>query len=121
VLDSLTQNRNTVENAYQEALNQNVLAANDLASNAEYALRGLQSDQAAQLNNIHADLFKKPEEVSLGEGMDNIYESNKRPANIAQLAGYTMPDDAGNAARKLRAAQQASYGDTYANSLLRRA
>lgn len=63
---TLQQNQNTVENAYQESLNQNQIARNDLLSNAEYALRGYKSDMAAQLNNINPSLWQSPSDAASG-------------------------------------------------------
>lgn len=61
VWTTLYQNQHAVENAYQESLNQNALARNEALSDAEYSLRGLKSDLAAQLNNINPNLYQTPE------------------------------------------------------------
>lgn len=90
-LNTLQQNWDTAENAYNESANSNVLARNDAASNAEYALRGIQSDTAAQLNNINPDLFVSPGEGDTNVGADGTYENNKRGPNLAKMSGYIMP------------------------------
>lgn len=98
VWNTLTQNQNTVENAYNEALNQNVLARNDAASNAEQAIRGVEADTAAQLNNINPNLFTKPGTGSTDLGSNGLYEKNKSEANSPKMSGYIMPDDANRVA-----------------------
>jgi hypothetical protein len=85
---ALGQSQNAVRNAWDESINTNVLARNDAAINAEFALRGLEADTASQLNNINPDLFVAP-----GTGAANLgsagYASNRvTPAHLAQLAGY---------------------------------
>lgn len=78
---TLMQNQDAVENAYQESLNQNNLSRNDAISSAEYALRGIQSDTAAQLNNINPSLWKSPSEAV--SGLDSsIYESQKNGQSV---------------------------------------
>nr|DAQ90949.1 MAG TPA: hypothetical protein [Caudoviricetes sp.] len=90
-LNTLQQNWDTAENAYNESANSNVLARNDAASNAEYALRGIQSDTAAQLNNINPNLFVSPGEGDTNVGADGTYDANKREGNFAKMSGYIMP------------------------------
>lgn len=121
VWNSLTQNQNTVENAYNESLNQNALARNDAASNAEFALRGINADTAAQRNNINPSLFVEPGEGEAGVAdADGVYEKNKREPNMAQLSGYLMPDDALTGARKAQKPNTASTGSTYYDKMLNR-
>lgn len=92
---SLTQNRNTVENAYQEALNQNVLARHEAAINAEYALRNLEAGVAADLNNINPELYEEPGEGGASAWAEGWHERGADyPDNLAQLSGYIMPDNA---------------------------
>lgn len=90
-LNTLQQNWDTAENAFNESKNSNVLARNDAASNAEYALRGIQSDTAAQLNNINPELFQSPGEGDTNVGADGTYENNKVAGNFAKMSGYIMP------------------------------
>lgn len=81
VWTTLRQNQNTVENAYQESLNQNALSRNDALSSAEYALRGLRADMAAQLNNINPSLFKAPEDIE-ADIQDKQYDANKNTGAV---------------------------------------
>lgn len=90
-LNTLQQNWDTAENAYNESANANVLSRNDAATNAEYALRGIQSDTAAQLNNINPDLFVAPGEGDTNVGADGTAADNKHEANLARMSGYIMP------------------------------
>lgn len=90
-LNTLQQNWDTAENAYNESANANVLSRNDAATNAEYALRGIQSDTAAQLNNINPDLFVAPGEGDTNVGADGTAADNKHKANLARMSGYIMP------------------------------
>lgn len=99
---ALAQNQNTVENAYNESMNQNVLARNDAAINAEFGLRGIEADTAAQLNNINPSLFVEPGDGDTSVGATGTADANKKPANMAQLSGYIMPDDALTQARKVQ-------------------
>lgn len=57
---TLRSNQEAVSNALTEARNANTLAARNAASDAEYGLRGIESDTASQLNNIDPSLFVKP-------------------------------------------------------------
>ena len=50
-------NQNAVENAYQDSYNQNVIARRDAMQNAEKAIRDIEGDWRASLNNINPDLF----------------------------------------------------------------
>ena len=90
-LNTHQQNWDTAENAYNESANANVLSRNDAAPNAEYALRGIQSDTAAQLNNINPDLFVAPGEGDTNVGADGTAADNKHEANLARMSGYIMP------------------------------
>lgn len=117
---TLTENQNAVENAYQESMNQNALSRNDLASNAEYALRGYNADLAAQLNNINPTLYAKPGTGDANiKGTEGVYDQNSVDALIAQLAGYINPANAQQRARQTQAANNAtgnSFYDRYLNT-----
>lgn len=117
IWNALTQNWNAVENANQESLNQNNLSRNDAAINAEFALRGIESDMAAQLNNINPNLFTTPGEGDANQGSSGVYDANKRAALQAQLAGYIMPDNAATTAREKQPANTMT-GDSYYDRLL---
>lgn len=117
VWNILTQNQNAVENAYNEAINQNILSRNDAASNAEYGLRGIESDTAAQLSNINPNLFVNPGEGSTSVGAGGTYDTNRNAANLAQLGGYLMPDNAAIEATKVQTPNK-STGNSYFDRLL---
>lgn len=90
----LQQNQNAVENAYDESLNQNNLARNEAASNAEATIRGMEADLAANLNNINPKLFEQPGSTANTQlGSQDLYNKNRVEANNARLSGYLMPDN----------------------------
>ena len=119
VWNTLTQNQNTVENAYNEALNQNILARNDAASNAEQAIRGVEADTAAQLNNINPNLFTKPGTGASDLGSGGLYEKNRSEANNPKMSGYIMPDDANRVANEKQRPNKTG-GSDYFSKLLNR-
>ncbi|WP_299314380.1 hypothetical protein, partial [uncultured Halomonas sp.] len=92
VLDNLTGNWNAIINALNESLSANVLARNEAASNAEFALRGIESDTSAQLGNIHKDLYVAPGTGGAQFGSAGYAAARQRAANLAQLAGYIQPE-----------------------------
>lgn len=63
-------NQNAVENAYDESVNQNNLARNEAASTTEAAIRNMEADLAANLNNINPKLYQAP-----GTGDTNLGSS----------------------------------------------
>lgn len=89
----LEDNSNQVNNAYQESLNQNQAARYEAAVAARNSLRDIQSDLAANLNNINPNLYASPGsndaisklETELMNKQHSIKEKN------AALSGYTMP------------------------------
>ena len=92
VINTLTQNKNAVLNALTEAINSNTLARNEAASDAEFALRNLEADLAAQISNIDPKKFVAPGTGDTSLGSTGFASSNQRLANLAQLAGYiTQP------------------------------
>lgn len=50
-------NQNAVENAYQDSLNQNQVARRDAMQSAEKAIRDIEGDWRANMNNINPNLF----------------------------------------------------------------
>lgn len=91
-LDALTLNYNAVSNALDESLNTNAIARNDAASAAEAALREIESDTAAQLNNLDPKLFVAPGTGKANFGATGYAASRLTPANMAKLSGYFMPE-----------------------------
>lgn len=114
---SLQQNQNAVENAYNESLNQNVLNRNDAASNAEFGLRGIEGDTAAQRNNLNPNLFVDPGTGEADVGAAGYYDANKVAANQAKLGGYLMEDNAQQNADKVQKANKTT-GNSYYDRLL---
>lgn len=82
---TLRQNQNTVENAYQEALNQNYLSRREAGINAQIAKRDIESNLAASLQNIHPDLYKKPT-GSGAYGSSKTQKKNTSSANAKKRA-----------------------------------
>lgn len=54
---TLQDNRNAIQNAYDESYNQNQIAKRDAAINALKALQDIQGDLSSNLGNIQGDLF----------------------------------------------------------------
>ena len=98
----LMDNQNQVKNAYQESLNQNQAARYDAISNARKGLRDIQSDLAANLNNINPNLYKAP---GSNKDVDKIQQqvAKKQSATTAKnasLSGYIMPANAEQTVRR---------------------
>jgi hypothetical protein len=92
VLGTLTQNQNSVRNTLNESRNANTLARRDLMTNAEFALRGLEADTAAQLATLDPKLYKKPGSgVNLGSAAAGA-RRNTVAENKAMKSGYFLPD-----------------------------
>lgn len=90
-------NQDQVENAYNDSLNQNVVAKNDAIANAEKALADIQGDLSANLNNINPDLYEAPANGSIGNR--GVYDQNRVAENNARISGYVMPDNRRGAER----------------------
>ena len=92
----LADNNNSVWNAYQESLNQNQASRYDAMVNARKALRDIQSDRAANLNNINPNLYEAPDSdkviADIHKGIREKQENTK--AKNANLSGYIMPGNA---------------------------
>lgn len=112
-------NQDAVENAYQEAYNQNQVAKNDAIANAQQALRGIEGDLAANLNNINPNLYEAAGTGSGDLGASGFYDSRKVGENYAQLSGYLMPDNSAQAARDVAPRNKAG-GNDYFSRLINR-
>lgn len=88
----LQDNRNAIQNAYDESVNQNQVAKRDAAINALKAIRDLQGDLSSNLGNIQNDLF----------------------ANLANIRGDLLTN-VGNIVGDRYAAQRNLRGDLAAN------
>ena len=112
--NTLRQSWESIEDRFTEAYNANRLARNDLAANAEFALRGIEADTAAQRNNIHPDLFVAPGSGAAGFGASGFFDENRVAANLAQLSGYITPDNAQQGAFAQQGANQLGGGGHFA-------
>lgn len=88
-------NQDAVENAYQDSLNQNRVARRDAMQSAEKSIRDIESDWAANLNNINPNLFQQG---AVGGNEDELssrtaWDENRSQQNNAQISGYTIPDN----------------------------
>lgn len=90
----LLSNQDQVENAYDEALNQNNVARRDAMQSAEKAIRDIETDWAANMNNINPNLYEGLSNV----GGDKSYSANtawtpdKVKQNNATMSGYVTSD-----------------------------
>lgn len=106
----LQENQNSVENSYDESVNSNNLARNEAAINAEFALRGIEADNAAALNNINPNLFVEPGTGDANLGGTGYFDANRVQPNQARLQGYLMPDASREQARKVGTTYKATGG-----------
>lgn len=68
---NLQDNRNAIQNAYDESYNQNQVAKRDAAVNALKSIRDIDSDLSSNLNNIQNDLFSNLTNIR-GDLMTNL-------------------------------------------------
>lgn len=106
-------NQNAVENAYDESVNQNNVSRNDAAINAEWSLRNLEGDLAANLNNINPNLYASPGTGDANLGGAGTYEANRVAQNNARLSGYITPELTAQAARNANPRNTLSGGDYF--------
>lgn len=111
-------NQDQVNNAYEESVNQNNVAKNDAAINAEQALRSMEGDLAANLNNINPNLYEAPGSGEADLGGKGTYDSNKIAENMAKLSGYLMPDNSVQQARDMSPRNKLSGASGYFNRLV---
>lgn len=112
-------NQDAVENAYNEAANQNQVAKNDAIINAQQALRAIEGDLAANLNNINPNLYTSPGQGEADLGSSGLYDSQRVAENNARLSGYLMPDNSAQAARDI-AARNKLGGNDYFSRMINR-
>ena len=92
---TLGANQQAVQRTLDESINANILARRDLINNAAHALRGLESDYSAQLNNINPKLFKKPGKGKANFGSKRVADRfGKIKANTPTRVGYYTSDAA---------------------------
>ena len=90
-------NQDAIENAYQDSLNQNRVARRDAMQSAEKAIRDIEGDWRANMNNINPNLFPGESgavagnDAELGSGL--AWDEGKAQQNNARISGYTIPDN----------------------------
>ncbi len=96
----LQTNNDTVENSYQDSYNQNQVAKRDAVTSAEKAIRDVESDLSANLNNINPNLFTAPGEGDANLDSGSVWNgSGDVQQNNAKISGYVMPDNRQGAER----------------------
>lgn len=92
------QNQEQVENAYNDSLNQNNVARRDAMQSAEKAVRDINADWAANLNNINPNLFTMatPADSVGNHKSADTWDTSKAKQNNAEISGYLIPDNRGN-------------------------
>lgn len=115
---NLQDNRNAIQNAYDESYNQNQVAKRDAAINALKALQDIQGDLSSNLGNIQSDLFANLTNIrsdlltNIGNNYGDLYANRRNlqgdlaanlnninpslyedPTNIdVPSTGYEIPD-----------------------------
>jgi hypothetical protein len=86
-----------VDNAYWDSYNQNEVAKRDAMQSAEKAIRDIESDWAANLNNINPNLFRQGAVNGIGElSSTTAWRDNPHPApsiTLEKIAGYKQPEE----------------------------
>lgn len=97
------ENQDSVENAYNDSVNQNRVARRDAMQSAEKAIRDIEGDWRANMNNINPNLFPGGSgsidgnsELSSNRAWDDISQARQ---NNALVSGYVIPDNRGVANR----------------------
>ena len=91
-------NQDSVENAYQDSINQNRVARRDAMQSAEKAIRDVEGDWRANMNNINPNLFPGGSGAVGGDktlGSNTAWMPDKVKQNNAQVSGYVLPDNRG--------------------------
>lgn len=100
----LQENQDQVENAYNDSLNQNRVARRDAMQSAEKAIRDIEGDWRANMNNINPNLFPGATGSVGGDSAvasQTAWNANKARQNNARMSGYVIPDNRGNGTRLL--------------------
>lgn len=97
------QNRDTVNNAYEESVNQNQVARLEALANAQKGMRDLQADLSANLQGLGSEYYQEPgsnpEIAEIERAL--AQQASAITANNPRLSGYIMPDNSVQAARDL--------------------
>lgn len=107
-------NQDQVENSYDDSVNQNNVAKRDAAANSEKALADIESNLAANLNNINPNLYEAPGTGSAALGASGTAAANQVAENNAKLSGYVMPDNSAQAARDVAPRNRVGGTDYFA-------
>lgn len=95
-------NQDQAENAYQDSLNQNRVARRDAMQSAEKAIKDIENDWRANMNNINPNLFPGAN-TTVGKDKSlsptTAWDEAKAKQNNAQISGYVIPDNRGVASR----------------------
>ena len=94
------QNQDQVDNAYQDSVNQNRVARRDAMQSAEKAIKDIENDWRANMNNINPNLFPG---ANTTVGNDNglspttVWDKqlSRAQQNNATISGYAIPDNRG--------------------------
>ena len=92
------QNQDAVENSYQDSLNQNRVARRDAMQSAEKAIRDIEGDWRANMNNINPSLFPGGTgEVGGDSSLSSTtaWDEGRAQQNNARISGYVIPDNRG--------------------------
>lgn len=91
-------NQDQVENSYNDSVNQNRVARRDAMQSAEKAIRDIEGDWRANMNNINPKLFPGASGAVGGDkklGSGTAWDANKAKKNNATISGYVIPDNRG--------------------------
>lgn len=89
-------NQDAVENAYNDSLNQNNVARRDAMQSAEKAIKDIENDWRANMNNINPNLYPG---ASTTVGKDKAlspstaWTPDKVKQNNSEISGYVIPDN----------------------------
>lgn len=91
-------NQDSVENAYYDSLNQNNVARRDAMQSAEKAIRDIEGDWRANMNNINPKLFPGGSGAVDGDSTlssGTAWTPNSVARNNSAISGYVIPDNRG--------------------------
>jgi len=89
-------NQDSVENAYNDSLNQNNVARRDAMQSAEKAISDITSDWRANMNNINPSLFPSDKKSVGGDDKllpSTAWDASKVKQNNSAISGYVIPDN----------------------------
>lgn len=91
-------NQDSVENAYNDSLNQNNVARRDAMQSASKAIRDIEGDWRANMNNINPKLFPGVNNSVGGDASlssNTVWKPNNVKRNNSAISGYVIPDNRG--------------------------